>query len=113
MVWPGRAGRSPCARIRATAATPKNRFVAAALRSDLGCLYMPTKLRPRTVLQVSKNTEGDIEIALVTETVPDETRSMIVVRPEDVPILIDMLRGQLGEGDPDDLSTLRNLRPVT
>jgi hypothetical protein len=62
------------------------------------------------VLQVSKNGEGEIEIALLSESVPAGTRSLIVIHTEDVPTLIDMLRQQVG--DPEDLSTMRNLRPI-
>jgi hypothetical protein len=81
-------------------------------------------VRPRTVLHVSRNGEGDVEIALVVEPGPldlpaglgfpgvEEKRSL-VVRARDVSTLVEMLERVLDEDDPEDRSTLRNLRPVT
>jgi hypothetical protein len=76
---------------------------------------MPTESPPRTVLHVRRTDEGDVEIALVvqpSEDAPD--RRSVVLRAADVPTLIEMLRAQVEEEqDPEDRSTLRNLRPVT
>jgi hypothetical protein len=81
-------------------------------------------VRPRTVLHVSRTGDGDIEIALVAQPGPleppaglgfpsaDERRSL-VVRARDVPVLIEMLERVLDEDDPEDRSTVRNLRPVS
>jgi hypothetical protein len=78
-------------------------------------------VRPRTVLHVSRNVAGDIEIALIAEpgsleslaglSLGGEKRSL-VVRERDIPVLIEMLEHILDDDDPEDRSTVRNLRPV-
>jgi hypothetical protein len=69
--------------------------------------------RSRTVLKVSETADGDIEIALVVESAPDQDKRSLVITPQDVPVLIEMLRQQIEDGDPEDRSTLRSHRPVT
>jgi hypothetical protein len=78
----------------------------------------------RTVLHVSKNGEGDVEIALVAEpgattpmagigAPPAAEKRSLVVRARDVRTLLQMLERIADESDPEDRSTVRNLRPLT
>ncbi len=75
---------------------------------------MKTILRPRTVLNVSRNPDGDVEISLVTgfESPAGEEKCAIVLQTQDVPFLLKMLERIVAEDDPEDRSTLRNVRPV-
>jgi hypothetical protein len=65
------------------------------------------------VLQVRRTDEGDIEIALLVDAEPPHEGQRLLVHQGDVATLIDMLRPHLEDDDPEDRSTLRNLRPVT
>ena len=73
---------------------------------------METKSRPRTILRVSKTDDGDVEVALLVESTPNATQTL-VLRPSDVPGLIELLHRHNAVDDPEDQSTIRNLRPVT
>jgi hypothetical protein len=74
---------------------------------------MATRSRPRTVLQVSRNEAGDIEIALTVDAESSRDKQRLVVRSEHIAALIDMLQQYVHDDDPEDRSTLRNLRTVT
>jgi hypothetical protein len=73
--------------------------------------------RPRTVLKVARNANGDVVISTVVEAGSLPQTQTFTVQPQDVPVLIGVLRefidGDLSEGhDPEDSTTSRSLRPV-
>ena len=74
---------------------------------------MATHTRPRTVLQVRRTDEGDVEVALLVDAEPPQQGQRLILHQGDVATLIEMLRPHLECDDPEDRSTLRNLRPVT
>jgi hypothetical protein len=67
----------------------------------------------RTVLQVSKCGDGRVEIALLTESGPAQDKQCVVIDPQDVSVLMELLSSHIEEEDPEDRSTLRSIRPVT
>lgn len=73
---------------------------------------MATRPRPRSVLQVSRNEAGYVEMTLSTESEPSQEIQRFVIGSQDVVVLIEMLRRCIEEVDPEDRSTFRNLRPV-
>jgi len=81
---------------------------------------MATGTRPRTVLQVRRTDDGDVEITVASDEELASERQRLVVRGHDVAALIDLLRRYVEaeaadkpvDHDPEDRSTLRRMRPI-
>jgi hypothetical protein len=78
---------------------------------------MPNTPRPRTVLRVAKNADGDVVISTVVESGSLPQTQTFTVQPQDIPVLIGVLRefidGERSDGhDLEDSTTARSLRPI-
>ena len=76
------------------------------------------KTRPRTVLEVAKNADGEVVISVVVESATGPRTHSLTIQPHDVVALIAVLRQYIADEDAADLdqeepTTSRSLRPVT
>ena len=78
---------------------------------------MPSSPRPRTVLEVARNNDGDVVITLVVDDLPERRTHSLTIQSHDVVVLIELLRQYLDDDpeghDPEDSTTARSLRPIT